>query len=239
MTPRRDILVLLTDAFGGHGGIAAYNRDMLRALCESPDVRRVVAIPRLAPAPVGDLPANLEFDLSAVGGAVPYLRALTRQLRHGGFDLVYCAHVNLSPLGWIASKLLRVPWLLALYGVEAWRESPRRLTAFCARRADHLVAISRLTLDRFLAFANYDRDRTSLMPNAIHLGQFGLAPRNVELERRLDVDGRKVILTLGRMDSSERYKGFDAVLECLPSLARRVPNLTYLLAGDGDDRPRL
>ena len=101
------------------------------------------------------------------------------------------------------------------------------------------MAISRLTLDRFLAFANYDRDRTSLMPNAIHLGQFGLAPRNVELERRLDVDGRKVILTLGRMDSSERYKGFDAVLECLPSLARRVPNLTYLLAGDGDDRPRL
>lgn len=37
------VLALVTEAFGGHGGIALYNRDMLTALSEHPDVDEVVA----------------------------------------------------------------------------------------------------------------------------------------------------------------------------------------------------
>jgi glycosyltransferase involved in cell wall biosynthesis len=50
---------------------------------------------------------------------------------------------------------------------------------------------------------------------------------------------RKVLLTLARLSASERYKGIDEVLECLPALVRRVPALSYVIAGDGDDRARL
>lgn len=46
-------------------------------------------------------------------------------------------------------------------------------------------------------------------------------------------------MTLGRLDASERAKGFDRVIETLPALARDLPDLTYLICGSGSDRARL
>ena len=42
------ILAIVTDAFGGYGGIAQYNRDLLSAFAALPQVDSVIAIPRLA-----------------------------------------------------------------------------------------------------------------------------------------------------------------------------------------------
>jgi len=53
------------------------------------------------------------------------------------------------------------------------------------------------------------------------------------------LDGHRVLLTLGRLESEERYKGFDEIMECLPEIGKAVPNITYIIAGDGPDRPRL
>jgi glycosyltransferase involved in cell wall biosynthesis len=39
--------------------------------------------------------------------------------------------------------------------------------------------------------------------------------------------------------SKERQKGFDEVIEALPRLATQIPAITYVIAGDGPDRPRL
>src|ERR1700736_5982333 len=48
-----------------------------------------------------------------------------------------------------------------------------------------------------------------------------------------------ILLTLGRLDPHERYKGIDEVIECLPEIGKAIPGVTYLVVGDGDDRPRL
>jgi phosphatidylinositol alpha-1,6-mannosyltransferase len=41
------------------------------------------------------------------------------------------------------------------------------------------------------------------------------------------------------MDASEQYKGHDVVLRALSSVIGNVANLTYVIVGGGDDRPRL
>jgi len=46
-------------------------------------------------------------------------------------------------------------------------------------------------------------------------------------------------MTLGRLDSYERYKGFDVIIELLPKLSEIIPNLAYLIVGEGSDRERL
>jgi glycosyltransferase involved in cell wall biosynthesis len=46
-------------------------------------------------------------------------------------------------------------------------------------------------------------------------------------------------MTTGRIDSIEYRKGFDEVLEALPEIRRQVPEIVYLIIGDGDDRLRL
>ena len=56
---------------------------------------------------------------------------------------------------------------------------------------------------------------------------------------RYGLAGRPVIMTLGRMAANEQAKGFDQIIELIPRLRLRCPDLIYLCAGDGDDRPRL
>jgi glycosyltransferase involved in cell wall biosynthesis len=48
-----------------------------------------------------------------------------------------------------------------------------------------------------------------------------------------------VLLTIGRLPGSERYKGHDRIIALLDKLSAAVPDLAYLIVGDGNDRPRL
>lgn len=235
---QRNILMLITDAYGGRGGIAAYNRDAARAMCEDPATAKVVAIARAAPGPLGELPDKLEFNVPRGGGA-GYVFSVLGALVRCRFDLIYCGHVNLAPLALLASRLTGTPWMLAIYGIEAWQRSPRPSVAFAERRADHLMSISAFTLHRFLSFAPYPERRTSIAPNAVHPEEFGLKAPDGQLVDRWRLRGKKVILTLGRMEATERYKGFDEIIDILPDLAARLPELMYVAAGDGSDRMRL
>ena len=44
------VLALVTDAFGGHGGIAQYNRHFLSALAACEGIGEVIVLPRAAAA---------------------------------------------------------------------------------------------------------------------------------------------------------------------------------------------
>ena len=56
---------------------------------------------------------------------------------------------------------------------------------------------------------------------------------------RHGLKGRKVLMTLGRMDARERQKGFDEMIDLMPEMLTVDPTLYYLMAGNGDDKPRL
>ena len=47
------ILVLVTDAYGSHGGIAKFNRDLLGALCSHASAPSVLALPRVVSSNTG------------------------------------------------------------------------------------------------------------------------------------------------------------------------------------------
>jgi phosphatidylinositol alpha-1,6-mannosyltransferase len=47
------------------------------------------------------------------------------------------------------------------------------------------------------------------------------------------------LLTLGRLSAQERYKGVDTVISALPAALREAGPLHYVVAGEGDDVPRL
>jgi hypothetical protein len=55
------IFFLSSDAFGGLGGIAKYNRDFLRALCAAPEISEVVAVPRRMPLTPESFPPKLTY----------------------------------------------------------------------------------------------------------------------------------------------------------------------------------
>ena len=49
----------------------------------------------------------------------------------------------------------------------------------------------------------------------------------------------KVVLTVGRLASTERLKGYDEGIQAMARVCHRIPNARYVLAGKGDDMERL
>ena len=224
------ILHLGTDSFGGHGGIALYNRELVAALATHPTVEEVVVLPRVAVSEPGRLPDNVTFVAGAAKGPLAYLRAVHAS-RAAGFDLVICAHINLLPL----SRLITRKPVLIIYGIDAWKPSRTLAPGSGIQGLSAVVSISRITLDRFAAWSGY-AGPTFVLPNSIRAEQYSMRPKDADLMARFGLAGKRVILTVGRLATTERYKGFDEVLEILPQLPRDV---VYLIAGGGDDAPRL
>ncbi len=223
------VLHIGTDSFGGHGGIALYNRDFIAAVASHPAVTEVVVVPRVLATAPEQLPAKVAFLEQAADGRLAYLNTL-RKLR-GPFDLVICAHVNLLPVARMFSKHP----LLMIYGIEAWKPLREMLSNRLVRRCSAVVSISDITLDRFLGWSGYEGN-SHLLPNAIRAAWYGIRPRNEELAARYRLNGKRVLMTLGRVVAAERYKGFDEVLEVMPELD---DDITYVVAGGGNDIPRL
>lgn len=231
------ILLLTTDAYGGHGGIALYNRDIAEALAEIPEVEEIVIIPRNMPLPSEPIPDKVRFLSQAAGSKVRYIRAAISEAR-SQFDLVVCGHINLLPLAALLSLHIRAPLALMVYGIDVW-QAPKALSRHLLQKLDAVWTISAITRDRMNAWAKLPEDKFVMLPNAIQLKRYGMAEKRADLIERYRLAGGKLIMTLARLPGADRYKGVDEVLEAMPALLKRVPPLKYLVAGDGPDRPRL
>ncbi|MEO8378219.1 MAG: glycosyltransferase [Acidobacteriota bacterium] len=212
------ILVLATDAYGGHGGIAQLTRDLCAALEE----HEITVIPRLVRGELQPIPPHVTFVGRAAQGPLSYLRALAAA-RRARFDLVIAMHVNLLPVAFGNP-------LLVAHGVEVWKR--RRATLAKCRG---IVAVSAVTRDRLLGWSGYTGP-AFVLPLPIRIEDYGIRPRRADLVERHRLQGKRVLLTVGRLDADERSKGFDEVLEVLPDLPQDV---VYMIAGGGADGVRL
>lgn len=234
-------LMLLSDAYGGHGGIAKFNRDFLRAATSHPGYREIIAVPRLQPGSVGKrLPSKLRWDTGGLGGKIRYglhfVRGLARDRR---YELVVCGLINMLPLALVARAATHAPLLLIIHGIEAWRPRRSVFVNRLVRKVDYVIAVSETTKERFVAWSGFSAEQVVVIPNCVDSHRFHPMPKNPKLVKRYGLDGRKVLMTLARLDSRERYKGVDQILEIMPMLVEKAPDLVYLVVGDGDDRDRL
>jgi phosphatidyl-myo-inositol dimannoside synthase len=236
-----DVLMLLTDSFGGRGGIAKFNRDFLCALDDSALIRRVRVLARLRPEPIeGRVPESVVFDRAAAGGRAAFmLRLATHAWHDERMDMVVCGHLHLLPAAWVVARLRGARLALVIHGVEAWARSGKILANRLARRVDAFIAVSRCSAERFAQWSKVPMERAFILPNCVDLDSFRPQPRDLALQERYRLGSSRVILTVGRMASQERYKGFDEVIEQMPRLLDRFPDLKYLVVGEGDDRRRL
>ncbi len=232
-------LVLATDAFGGRGGIAKFNRDLLTSMASIRDCAEVVALPRLIQTEMEPLPPRMRFLTGAARGKLAYTRLALGQVLRNHFDLVVSAHINISPLGLALAKFARARSILIVHGIDAWTRHGSALVRWSVPRFDRVVGVSQTTLDRMQVWSKVDSARTRVLPNCVDLSRFGPGPKSATLARKLGIENRTVLMTVGRMATQEQYKGFDEVLEALPVLAEKIPDVVYVICGEGPDRERL
>jgi phosphatidylinositol alpha-1,6-mannosyltransferase len=231
-------LVFLTDAFGGRGGIAQFNRDLLTSLSDDAAYTKVVALPRVLFEQSPAVPQNLDFRKQSAGGKVRYIIESLKAVARERFDVVICSHINLLPIAAAAAAAQRVPLLLVLYGIEAWKP-PRGLAAKLVKRASAVVAISEYTKRRFLEWSGVESSHVHVIPCCVNMKRFVVGPKRDDLLKKYGLCGRTVMLTVARLAGMERAKGIDEVMESLTNIARKIPNISYLIVGDGSDRERL
>lgn len=234
------ILTLVSDAHGGRGGIAKFNRDLLNAFSSFPPVKEAAVFPRIIADAMGAIPPKIKYCEKAAGGKWSYIKEILASVRSDAdYQLLLCGHINLVPLAVILRMIkVEAPIVLILHGVEAWaRPDPfkRRLL----EEVDLFVCVSEFTKERFIEGTGLEHKNFEIIPNCVDLTAFRPGPKSPVLTKRYGLEGKKVLLTVGRLDSREKYKGFDEIIGILPELIKEVPNICYLICGDGDDKARL
>ncbi len=155
-------------------------------------------------------------------------------------DLVICGHVHLAPVALIVRRLLGTPYAVVTYGIESWNLSSRPFLHSSLRSAVVVATISRFTRDRLLAQLPEIASRLYLLVNPVDGSEFRPERRDAGLLARYGIAPTDpVILTVGRLSSAEQYKGYDTVIHALPEILRAIPNVKYLIVGQGDDRARI
>ena len=240
-------LVLVTQDFPPRrGGIQTYALELAKRLAT-----RLPAFAVIAPKTDGaeavdrDLPFRVLRSGSSdtlIAAAAPLLAELTFR---DGFDHTLHAQWSTLPaaLGLRAAKRIRLA-AVAAHGRELllapWRASPLAQRAYDAVRRRTLTAA-----DRVLAGSEYTANlaRTlGVRDERLFVTRYGTDPARFRpldasaLRARLGLTGRPVLLTIARL--VER-KGIDSVLRALPAVRRSVPNVCYVVAGDGPERQRL
>lgn len=231
------VLALVTDAYGVGGGIAQYNRDLMGALDACTQVDKILVLPRSGSSKPQGLPDKVRQLKPRPQKAAWALAALRTAWLEGPFDVVFCGHLFSSPVAALAARIADAPLWLQLHGIEAW-ERPHAVQRAAAERAQLITVVSRHSRNKFLSWANCCPETVKVLPNTVE-ARFLPGPRNPALEQRYGLTNKKVLLTVSRLASTERYKGHKQVMQALARLKPAWPDVVYVIAGDGDDQPRL
>lgn len=150
--------------------------------------------------------------------------------------VVLAAHPNLAPIV-RGMKLLapRMKSIICTHGVEVWEPLSRSRRA-ALRRATMVLAPSQATADFVVTLQGVDKARVRVLPWALdpdfETRLVGIGPAQLPA----NFPQGRVILTVGRWLATERYKGMDTLIQSLPRLLLRWPNVQLVIIGSGDDR---
>lgn len=228
------VLALVTDAYGGFGGISAYNREFLKALADGG--AEVVTFPRSGAT--NDVPERIE-QLPPRHARTLYSAAVLKRLaRDRRFDSVWCGHIRMCGIATLASRFVRCPAWMQIHGVDAWEPVGGRMMRACIREMSVVTAVSNYTRSRFLTWADVSAHKVRVCPNCVD-DRYQPGPKRSDLLERYKIGSGPVLLTTSRISTDDREKGHDRVIRILPKLRKRFPGLVYIIGGDGNDRSRL
>jgi phosphatidyl-myo-inositol dimannoside synthase len=229
------ILALVGDCYGAPGGIARYNQDLFEALADG-DADSLI-LPRLGDAGGMSLPPGIRQLPPVFGRLAFFFSSLRAAWQHRPVDIVFCGHVYMAPLAWIVARLARAHLWVQAHGAETWvgrRKSVRR----AIEAADLVTTVSRGTRHVLMGWADLVPEKVRVLPDTVR-DIFVPGPPSTALAERLQLGPGPVLLTVGRLSASERYKGHEQIFAALPSLRAQFPALVHVVAGSGDDRERL
>lgn len=154
-------------------------------------------------------------------------------------NLIISTHLNFTVAADYLKRLTGIPYWTIAHGIEAW-DIQRPSLQKALHNADQILCVSNYTRDRLIQEQNLNPEKLSLLPNTFDHHRFKISNKPSYLLERYNLQPEQpVILTVNRLVSQESYRGYDKIIEILPQIRQVFPRVHYIIAGKGDDRPRL
>lgn len=172
--------------------------------------------------------------------AIPQLMHAAAMVATGHYDCLHCGDLFPQGLNGVALRMMfRLPLLVFCHGDELSQTDKRRyqpkVRDFVYRHADALVAANEFARQGLLRIG-IPSERIYKLTPGVDLGHFYPAPRNEDLVRRYGLSQKKVLLTVARLVPR---KGHKVVLQALPTVLKDIPDVHYVIAGDGPEKTKL
>lgn len=250
ISPPPRCLMPVTGMFSSDGGIAAVNRLALYALSEAGWDVDVMALSEKASSADMQYVSHGAVTYRTFGNnKLAFALAVWRALLQSRYDLVLTDHVNVASVLTLPRLVARVQYVVWLCGIEVFPPRPDLEGRLGLRHAWKRLAISEYT--RSSVAVRFPDLAIQVCELALDPVRHNFVPIESELlssRRRVTIEavdgslqalGERVILHVGRMAVSERYKGQDVLLRAMPHVLSRHPDAQLVLVGRGDDRGRL
>lgn len=240
-------LLYLTPGCFDKGGIARYSRYQITALREILGAENVRVLSLLAPAEGGlEEPFQVTWHAGARYGAIStaqraaFAAQTLRQCMFWRPRVLHAAHVNFTPLQSIARTMSGAATVLNVYGLEIW-------SGLSASRKFHLARVDSIIADchftaRYAADEGLHAKDPCVIWDCVDLEKFKPGPADPQIAAKYGIPDRTgsfIVMSLGRLAREAAHKGYDRLIEAVAPLARNNASLRLVIAGRGDDRPRL
>jgi phosphatidylinositol alpha-1,6-mannosyltransferase len=236
------VLYLTTGCFD-KGGVSRYSRYQIRALRELFGEDSVKPVSLLGPDEFSfEDPCRVDWH-GRKGKTADKIRFVQHALRRALAwrpTVVHAAHVHLANVARIAARLCGARSFLNVYGLEIW-SGLSGLRQWGMRRVDRIITDCHFTAEYVTSNRLHERQPMVIWdcvdverfypaecPNHV-LDKYGIFPKNEHF----------VILSLGRLARGAAHKGYDRLIRVFSRLAPVSERLRLVIAGRGDDRPRL
>lgn len=231
--------------FDFKGGIQVYLHDLLRAVVNKFPSWPIVVFDKLDKTKPRDKFDSKELSFVFSGSLPSFVRSphFALSLITGSLmerpDLIMCGHLNFAPIAFLIHCFTGIPYWIFVYGIDAWNVQDRWKKK-ALHSADKIISISGYTSTRLIREQNLEPQQISILPVTFDASHFQIKPKPQHLLNRYGLTAEQpIILTVARLVSCERYKGYDQILQALPEIRRQIPTVHYLLVGKGTDRDRI
>jgi phosphatidylinositol alpha-1,6-mannosyltransferase len=185
-------------------------------------------------------PALLELGATgaepiALRTRVQFFARLARLQSLRRVNWVMFTHVGIARAQLKVPRQFRRPYGVFLHGIEAWSATLDSERRAALRGARVRIAISPHTARRVAAA---HPDLPSLETCLLALLPDEEQPDRVPADVRVDY-GPHAVVIVGRMASTERYKGHDQLILAWPRVIAEIPDAALVMVGRGDDVERL
>lgn len=232
-----NVLFLYLKAFSFTGGIEKFNRSFLKALHELSVDGRLDAE---AVSPYDSVTDEKYFPRLRFKGykGNRLLFLLNTFSTAWRYDVLILGHINLAIIGYLIKRIKpSVKLVIIAHGIEVWKtHKGHKLKVL--EQADLILSVSNFTKYRILAHnPTVVADKISIFPNTIDpyfkLPAVFDKPQYLLDRYRLD-KSTKIMLTITRLSSSEKYKGYDNIIQLMDELIHNTGEIKYLIGGKAD-----